>query len=85
MELLQGSLQQVLMALVQLFLTTCTIDLQVWPALSLPQRPLCTVCWSLHSTGKHVPRLLPVQDLGLAGVAEPFRSPLLPSRSSTHS
>jgi hypothetical protein len=30
-ELLQGSLQRVLVALVQLFLTTCAIDLQAWP------------------------------------------------------
>lgn len=29
-ELLQGSLQRVLVALVQLFLTTCAIDLQAW-------------------------------------------------------
>lgn len=31
-ELLQGSLQRLLVALVQLFLTTCAIDLQARPA-----------------------------------------------------
>jgi hypothetical protein len=83
-ELLQGSLQRVLVALVQLFLTTCVIDLQAWPALSLPQKPSVHGCWSQHSAGKDILRLLPVQDLGLAGIAEPFHSPSLPGTSSTH-
>jgi hypothetical protein len=45
-ELLQGSLQRVLVALVQLFLTTCAIDLQARSALKLLGSPVYSVWWS---------------------------------------